>query len=94
MSKVGLSALTRIQQRVMDKIWTDVAINHVHPGYVSTDMTSHKGHLSVDQGAMIPVLAATLPANTDNKGKYIWYDGTIIDWANGPYPPMAHTSWT
>ena len=37
-SKVGLSALTRIQQRQVDlegKL-KDVTINHVHPGYVDT----------------------------------------------------------
>ena len=35
-SKVGLSALTRIQQReiAIDSSLQDVAINHIHPGYV------------------------------------------------------------
>ena len=60
MSKVGLSALTRIQQQDFDKVWfnirfksgksdfsiqtpdTDCVANHVHPGYVKTDMNNHK----------------------------------------------------
>ena len=35
-SKVGLSALSRIQQREIDNVSSlnDVAINHIHPGYV------------------------------------------------------------
>ena len=43
-SKVGLSALTRIQQREMaTDPRPDIAINHVHPGLVDTDMTGHAG---------------------------------------------------
>ena len=43
-SKVGVSALTRIQQRQFDQDSSreDIIINHVHPGIVDTDMTSHK----------------------------------------------------
>ena len=50
-SKVGLSALSRIQQREMNKDTSrnDIVINHVHPGYVDTDMTSHKGPLTPEQ---------------------------------------------
>ena len=50
-SKIGFSALSRIQQRVMDseRPGEDVVINHVHPGYVDTDMTSHKGPLTIDR---------------------------------------------
>jgi len=75
-SKVGWSALTRIQQREMDKdnTRTDIAINHVHPGYVATDMTSHKGSLTIEQGATAPLFAALLPAGTEIRGKYLWAD--------------------
>ena len=43
-SKMGLSALSRIQQREMgqDKR-EDIVVNHVHPGYVDTDMTRGQG---------------------------------------------------
>ena len=27
----------------------DIVVNHVHPGYVDTDMTSHKGPLTIDR---------------------------------------------
>ena len=51
-SKVGVSALTRIQQKELsnDENRTDIIVNHVHPGYVNTDMTSHQGTLTIEQG--------------------------------------------
>jgi len=89
-SKVGWSALTRIQQRQMEKDpRKDIVINHVHPGYVDTDMTSHNGILSVDRGAKSSVFAALLPPGTDVRGAYIWHDCQIVDWVNGPTPPAT-----
>jgi len=87
-SKIGLSAMSRMQQRDINKDSTrsDIAINHVHPGYVDTDMTSHKGHLTIEEGAKSSLFAATLPPNTDVKGQYIWEDCSILDWVNGPPP--------
>jgi len=81
-SKVGVSALTIIQQRVMDKerAGEDIVINHAHPGYVDTDMSSHKGHRTVEEGAKSLVFAATLPPKTDIKGEYIWEDSTVTSW--------------
>lgn len=50
-SKIGLSALTRIQQREFNAdSREDLVVNAVHPGYVDTDMTSHKGPLTIEQG--------------------------------------------
>ena len=86
-SKVGLSALSRIQQRELLKDErVDIALNHVHPGYVDTDMTSHKGPLTIEEGAKSSLYCALLPPNTDVKGKYLWYDCKIVDWVNGPRP--------
>ena len=87
-SKVGLSALTRIQQREMNKdtTRTDVVINYIHPGWVDTDMTSHKGPKSPEEGAKSSIYAATLPAGTDIKGQYIWHSCAVVDWVNGPLP--------
>ncbi|KAG4076173.1 hypothetical protein HA402_014722 [Bradysia odoriphaga] len=89
-SKVAVSALSRIQQREMDETRPDddILVNHVHPGYVDTDMTSHKGHLTIDQGADAPSWLALLPPNTPSnpKGAYVWHDRRIIDWVNGPDP--------
>lgn len=76
-SKVGVSALTFIQQRnLMDK---DIIINCVHPGYVDTDMTSHMGPLTPDRGAEAPLYLA-LDAPDDVRGVYMWHDKRIVDW--------------
>jgi carbonyl reductase 1 len=76
-------------------------VNHVHPGYVDTDMTSHKGPLTIDRGAQSALFAALLPAGTEVssacdatlghqvRGAYIWHDCQIVDWVNGPTPPMT-----
>ncbi|RXG69488.1 Carbonyl reductase [NADPH] 3 [Armadillidium vulgare] len=89
-SKVGLSALTRIQQRSFDAdSREDLIVNSCHPGYVDTDMTSHKGTLTVEEGAVCPVYLALLPPNIkEPKGAYFWKDTTIVDWVNGPLPGM------
>jgi len=88
-SKVGLSALSRIQNREIQKAKgqaADIAVNHVHPGFVDTDMSSHKGHLTPEQGASAPLMLALLPPNSGITGKYFWHDGKDIDWVNGPVP--------
>jgi len=80
-SKIGVSALAGIQQAIFNAdLAKDIAVNAVHPGYVDTDMTSHKGSLTPDQGAIAPVYCALLPENTEIKGKYIWYDKTLSEW--------------
>ncbi|XP_014482464.1 PREDICTED: carbonyl reductase [NADPH] 1-like [Dinoponera quadriceps] len=80
-SKVGVSALAGIHQAMFNADpREDIAVNAVHPGYVDTDMTSHKGHLKPEEGAAAPVYCALLPENTEIKGKYIWFDKTLSDW--------------
>jgi len=52
-SKVGVSALSFIQQRAFDADpREDLVVNSVHPGYVDTDMTNHKGTLTIEQGKL------------------------------------------
>lgn len=76
-SKVALSALTLIQQRVLED--KDIKVNSCHPGYVDTDMTSHKGPLTIDQGAVAPLFLALDAADTV-KGQYVWSDASIVQW--------------
>ena len=88
-SKIGVSAMTRIQQQKIseDPNMKDVVVNHVHPGFVDTDMTAHAGLMTIDEGAKSPLFAATLPPNTDTKGQFIWgAECEIVDWVNGPCP--------
>ncbi|KAJ8926055.1 hypothetical protein NQ315_009910 [Exocentrus adspersus] len=78
-SKVGLSALSFAQQRSFDKEQPNrnISVNAVHPGYVDTDLTSHKGPLTIEEGAKAPLFLAL---EADFKGKYVWYDSQIVDW--------------
>ncbi|XP_076634528.1 carbonyl reductase [NADPH] 1 [Colletes latitarsis] len=80
-SKVGVSALARVHQGMFNlDSREDIVVNAVHPGYVDTDMTSHKGPLTPDRGAEAPIFCALLPENTDIKGKYIWDDKSLVEW--------------
>lgn len=90
-SKVGVSTLTRIQHReFLADSREDIVINHVHPGYVDTDMTSHKGPLTIEQGADAPTYLALLPEGTTSpRGDYIWHTREIVDWVNGPTPAQV-----
>lgn len=81
-SKVGITVLSFIQQREFDADpREDLIVNAVHPGYVDTDMTSHKGPLTPDQGADAPTYLAMLPPNVKSpKGEFVWNDRTVTPW--------------
>jgi carbonyl reductase 1 len=81
-SKVAVCALTFIQQRAFDADdRTDIVVNSVHPGKVATDMSSHKGPLTIEQGAEAPVFLALLPKGEQTfKGQYVWNNKIIKDW--------------
>lgn len=84
-SKVGVTALTIIQQRTFDKEEPNrnIAVNAVHPGYVDTDMTSHKGPLTIEEGARAPLY---LSLEADLKGKYVWFDSHVVNWYGDEVP--------
>ena len=67
-------------------VFQDLVVNHVHPGWVDTDMTSHKGPLTPEEGARSSIFAALLPPQTPIKGQYIWKDCSVIDWTNESLP--------
>ncbi|KAI8761708.1 carbonyl reductase [NADPH] 1, partial [Biomphalaria glabrata] len=49
-SKIGVTVMSMIQQRELDaKGADDIVVNACCPGYVNTDMSSHQGHLTIDQ---------------------------------------------
>lgn len=82
-SKVGMIAATKIYQRLLHD--RDIKVNAVHPGYVDTDMSSHKGLLTVDQGAEGPLFLA-LDAPDTVRGQFVWYNKEIVNW-DGQKPP-------
>jgi len=53
MSKVGVSALSRIQQRYFDSDTSrpGIFVNAVHPGWVQTNMSEYTGPFTVERGA-------------------------------------------
>ena len=69
-------------ERIMDSVNKDldIAINCVHPGFVNTDMSSHRGHFTPEEGTKPIIYAAQLPEKTMIRGKFIWYDCNIVDW--------------
>ncbi|KAK5647369.1 hypothetical protein RI129_002261 [Pyrocoelia pectoralis] len=83
-SKVGLSALSIIQQKELDKENKNISVNFVHPGYVATDMSSFKGPLTIEQGASAPLFLALGGHNL--KGQFVWVDSSVVDWYS-PKPP-------
>lgn len=40
-------------------------------------MTSHKGPLTIEEGASAPLFLAL---EADFKGKYVWYDSSVVEW--------------
>lgn len=74
--------LTIIQQRNFDgnSGKKGLNVNAVHPGYVDTDMTSHKGNLTIEQGAEAPLHLALLPENDPTKGCFVWFNKEIVNW--------------
>lgn len=84
MSKVALTALTFIQQRQFneDKSRIDIIVNAVHPGYVDTDMTRHRGVLTIEQGSDAAAYLALLPANAKEPiGAMVWHDRRVVNWS-------------
>uniref|UniRef100_A0A131XVV1 carbonyl reductase (NADPH) n=1 Tax=Ixodes ricinus TaxID=34613 RepID=A0A131XVV1_IXORI len=81
-SKVGVTVLTFIQQRDFNgDSREDLVVNAVHPGYVTTDMSSHRGLLTPDQGADAPTYLALLPPNIESpKGEFVWNDRKVTPW--------------
>ncbi|XP_045500915.1 carbonyl reductase [NADPH] 1-like [Colias croceus] len=77
-SKIALSAYTRIQQRNVSR---GICINSIHPGFVVTSMTKDTGMLTPEEASEAPVYLA-LEADENVKGKYIWFDKTEKEWTD------------
>ncbi|CAK1542983.1 unnamed protein product [Leptosia nina] len=77
-SKVAVSALTRVQQK---QVGRGISINHLNPGFVRTNMTRGGGDMTVDEAGLTPAYLA-LDIDQSVKGKYFWFDKTEVDWAD------------
>ncbi|KAF6039525.1 hypothetical protein EB796_002150 [Bugula neritina] len=71
-SNLGDTLLARAYQQEFNSVSErDIVVNAVCPGYVSTSMSSHKGHLTIDEGADTPYYLAVLPPNTEIRGQHV-----------------------
>lgn len=84
MSKVGVTAATRVQQRLFNKdSREDIIVNACCPGFVSTNMTNHsKNGKPVDEGAITPLYLALLPPNVDGPKGDFYAEKKRVEWTN------------
>ncbi|XP_075215214.1 carbonyl reductase [NADPH] 1-like [Lycorma delicatula] len=85
-SKMGVVAMTRVQQYQFDKRERKkrIIVNCVHPGFVKTRTNNFTGNLTPEEGASPIIKLALLPPNISSpKGQFVWNDLRIVDWASG-----------
>lgn len=81
-SKIALCALTRAQQRRIDR---NISINSIHPGLVQTGMTNWRGFYTTKESSKVPVYVA-LDVDQSVKGRYFWFDKTEKGWEDPSWP--------
>lgn len=77
-SKAGMIGITRVFARQEQERGGQRLINSVCPGYVDTDMSKHRGHKTVDDGAATPVLLAI--GDIGGVSGEFWQEGEVIEW--------------
>lgn len=78
-SKVGTTALMKVHARLLaSRGLEDVIVNACCPGWCQTDMSSHTGHKTAEEGADTPTYLALLPPGSPN-GEF-WSDRKVIQW--------------
>ncbi|VDK25541.1 unnamed protein product [Taenia asiatica] len=79
MSKVGLWKATAILAEQFKSDPRHILINSCCPGYVNTDMSSHKGTKTILEGADTPVYLATLPKGTTEPYGQLVSERKVVD---------------
>ena len=84
MSKVCVTALSKVQQREFDNESPkrNIAVNAVCPGYCKTEMTHGKGFLTADQGADTPCYLAVTESFKGPNGA-LYAERTLVNWEEG-----------
>jgi len=78
-SKVAVTALTRVLGRDPAYHKKNILINACCPGWVRTDMAGPKATLSTDEGAVTPVKLALLPKEETKTGLF-WREQQVVVW--------------
>lgn len=73
-SKLGVTALTKVLARAEPSL----IINACCPGYCKTDMSSHRGTKTAEEGARTPAMLAMLPAGSYT-GEFV-VDEEVSEW--------------
>lgn len=80
-SKIGVTVMSFIQQRQLDaQNKEDIIVNACCPGYVATDMSSFKGHKTIDEGAETPVMLAVIPPYAKSPRGEFLSEKTVQKW--------------
>lgn len=84
MSKVGVTAATRVQQRIFDKDpREDIIVNCCCPGLVATNMSSfHEKGKPVDEGAITPLFLALIPEGASGPKGELYAEKERVDWGD------------
>ena len=59
-----------------------VRVNSACPGYCATDMSSHGGHRTAEQGARTPAWLALTSVEDERTGGF-FYDNEELNWEGG-----------
>ena len=78
MSKCLLVAHTRILGREIENNSRNLLLNCCCPGWTATDMTAYEGPLTIDEGAVTPLMVCTLPLEAGS-GKF-YREQKVFDW--------------
>nr|CAX77257.1 carbonyl reductase 1 [Schistosoma japonicum]CAX77258.1 carbonyl reductase 1 [Schistosoma japonicum]CAX77263.1 carbonyl reductase 1 [Schistosoma japonicum] len=79
-SKLGLTKASFIFGEMLKNDPRGIVINSCCPGYCDTDMTSHKGTKTSDEGADTPFYLATLPIGTKEPVNQFVYERKVVNW--------------
>lgn len=80
-SKMAATAEARLLAREEAAAGSGVVVSACCPGYVNTDMTSGRGHLTVEEGADTPVWLASGGAGARSGG--MWAERKELDFVKG-----------
>ncbi|VDO57842.1 unnamed protein product [Schistosoma margrebowiei] len=80
-SKIGLTKASFIFGEMLKDDPRGIVINSCCPGYCDTDMTSHKGTKTADEGSDTPFYLATLPIGSKEPINQFVYERKVVRWS-------------